>query len=191
MYNYFSNNNCIVPKNWIINHSLVSIYSLSSLLYCFNGFIIIYLHYCIPKYFELIEAFIWIWQGIISYMSDGYYLGKVSIFHQIDRYSSIIVTYLLLRKYLTISGILCCYEKYNLICYNNILICNNNSLKQLLKCELIIGLSYSFICFYKSINSINKCNKELFFKYHTLWHTGFPLTSLGFHIILLFHILLF
>ena len=114
-------------------------------------------------------------------MSDAYYLGKVSIFHQIDRYSSILVTYLLLRKYLTISGILCCYEKYNLICYNN-------NLTQLLKCELIIGLSYSFICFYKSINSINKCDKELFFKYHTLWHTGFPLTSLGFHIILLFHI---
>ena len=124
------------------------------------------------------EAFIWIWQGIISYLSDAYYLGKVSIFHRIDRYSSIVVTYLLVRKYVTISGILCCYERYNLICYND------NS-HELLKYEVILGLSYSFICFYKSIHSIKLFNKDSFYIYHTLWHTGFPLTSVGFHSILL------
>ena len=181
MYRYFSNSNCMVPTRWTTNHSLISVYSLSSLLYSFNGILILYFCLLYPDLFERTEAFIWIWQGIISYLSDAYYLGKVSIFHPVDRYSSIVVTYLLVSKYLTISGIVCCYERYHLLCYSN-------TSNQLLTYELIVGLSYSFTCFYYSIKSIKLRNIDSFYIYHTLWHTGFPLTSVGFHTILLMNI---
>lgn len=167
-----------VPAKWQIGHSLISIYSLSCFLYCITGFTIMTMSLQTPEYFEMEESLIWIWQGLIAFISDAYYLGKNSISHPIDRISALIVTFLLMRKYLTISGILCCHPHYNIICEND-----NNSI--FLKIELLIGLFYSFFCLYNSSIGYRNNNKYQYFTYHTLWHTGFPLTVLGFHIILL------
>ena len=167
-----------VPATWQVGHSLTSIYSLSCFLYCITGFIIMNLTSTYPEYFEIEEALIWIWQGIIAFVSDSYYLGRNSISHPIDRISALIVTFLLMRKYLTISGIICCYPHYNIIC-------ENDNYSNLLNIELIIGLFYSFFCLYNSLIGYRINNKKRYFMFHTLWHTGFPLTTLGFHIILL------
>ena len=169
-----------VPHTWKNGHTLTSIYSLSSFLYCIIGFIIILLIPIYPRYFETTEAITWIWQGMISFIGDAYYLGQHSISHPIDRISALIVTYTLLRKYLTISGLYSCHSYY--ISMNT-----KHNYPMILKIQLILGLLYSFFCLYNStMGCINK-NKKQFFTYHTLWHTGFPATALGFHLILLYY----
>ena len=179
LYNFYTKKTH-VPHTWRKGHTLTSIYSLSSFLYCVTGFVIILLIPIYPEYFEINEAITWIWQGIISFIGDAYYLGKSSISHSIDRISALIVTYMLLRKYLTISGLYYCHSHY-------ISMYENSNYPMILKIQLILGLLYSFFCLYNSTMGCININKKQFFLYHTLWHTGFPGTALVFHLILFYY----
>jgi hypothetical protein len=170
-----------VPPAWRIGHTLTSVYSLSSFFYSITGFVIAALIPYYPEYFEYEEALIWIWQGAISFACDAYDLGRPSISHPTDRVSAGLVTYLLVRKYLTIAGVYCCHPHFMVMCGNS------NYPRVALRVWMFIGVSYSFICFYNAVVGHTNLDKERYFKYHTLWHTGFPISALGFHFVLLYY----
>ena len=86
---------CTVPRAWRSQVSLCSAYALSSLHFSVAGFVMMYAFARRPDRLlypgEQHEAWLWVWQGLVSFQCDAVDLGIPSWSHPVDRLSATLV----------------------------------------------------------------------------------------------------
>ena len=86
---------CKVPSAWRSQVSLLSVYALSSFYFSVAG---VFMMHCFARRPERLlypgeqhEAWLWVWQGFVSFQCDAVDLGRPSLSHPVDRISATLV----------------------------------------------------------------------------------------------------
>ena len=144
--------------------SLFSVYGLSSFCYTLTGIWLAWLlaHRPERKFWPLmhVEAGLWIWQGLISYMGDVVDLGIPSWSHPADRISVLLF-----------GGCGCYYIFLN---------CRGDYGRLLLTCLRGVGMA-AFYAFGRGSQACREAKLDAYRCWHTLWHTIFPFGMAAFY----------
>ena len=156
---------CKVPASWRRHNSLMSVYSLSSLLFCLTGLFYLVLAVLLPERVvwggDYVEALLWIWCGMVSYQCDVVDLGIPSWSHPIDRISATLFTLMTTIKHVVCS------------------ILGRFPLGIMLLFPAVLGCG--ILCFHKSCAAVHKSNMKAYFFWHSGWHFTLSLCGLVYY----------
>eukprot|EP00966_Prymnesium_polylepis_P182968 4239729-Prymnesium_polylepis.1 len=149
---------CPVPASWRPHVSLCGPYSLSSLAYCAAG---IYMMNAFARRPDRLlyagehhEAWLWVWQGIISFQCDAVDLGRRSLSHPIDRLSACLVIVFQAGKHYVAMA------------------CGLYSVREavVLNAGLVAGLA----CYRASCDAVQRGSMRGYLFWHAAWHYTLP-----------------
>ncbi|KAL1523417.1 hypothetical protein AB1Y20_018357 [Prymnesium parvum] len=153
---------CKVPLSWRAHRGLLSLYSLSSLMFCLTGAYILLLCHAYPQRSlytqQYVEGLLWIWSGCISYACDAVDLGVKSWSHPIDRLSATL------------------FIAYNVLAY--VAYARMGALPVAATIEFPLSLMSGLFCFKRSGDAVHKGDMEGYFFWHTAWHFVLPITGI-------------
>ena len=155
---------CKVPHAWRRHRPLSSVYALSSFNFCLVGIFLLWFTGKLRTFYlhQYLEGYIWIWQGVISFVCDAVDLGVPSWSHPIDRLSATL------------------FISYNIATH----LINIEQISWAVSVFFFTALALSLWTFKLSGDAVLKNEMEGYFFWHTVWHFALPTCYLMYQLFL-------